>query len=255
MTEAARSASSYDAFAECYARWWGPQCADRFLPALDRLLLADLRPGAVVLDLCCGSGDLAARLVARGLEVTGVDGSERLLEFARRRAPAARFVCADARKFVLGGRHDAAFCAFDSLNHMAGPEDLEAAFAHVLAALRPGGLFACDLNCEAAYLHAWDDSYGHAEADLACVVTLGYDRAERVGTFEAAVFRAQVDGRWCRSDVRLRQSAYEPVVVAAALERAGFAEVTITDASVLPGLRESVGRVAYVARRPAEGQA
>ena len=59
--------------------------------------LASLLPtGARVLDLGCGSGLPAARiLVESGFEVTGVDISRVQIERARRLVPLARFIQAD----------------------------------------------------------------------------------------------------------------------------------------------------------------
>lgn len=42
--------------------------------------------GKRILDLGCGEGGYARELRRRGTEVTGVDGSERLIEIARERA-------------------------------------------------------------------------------------------------------------------------------------------------------------------------
>ncbi|TAK95744.1 MAG: class I SAM-dependent methyltransferase [Verrucomicrobia bacterium] len=47
--------------------------------------LAAPQPGANVLDVCCGTGDIAFTLTARGAQVTGVDFSEPMLEVARGR--------------------------------------------------------------------------------------------------------------------------------------------------------------------------
>src|SRR2546422_10741684 len=41
--------------------------------------LADAKPGDRALDVCCGTGDLAFALAARGAEVTGLDFSEAML--------------------------------------------------------------------------------------------------------------------------------------------------------------------------------
>ena len=50
-------------------------------------------PPARTLDVACGTGFLTRHLHG---EVTGLDQSERMLEIARERMPAARFVCGDA---------------------------------------------------------------------------------------------------------------------------------------------------------------
>lgn len=52
---------------------------------------AGIHDGLVV-DLGCGSGIWAAALVEAGYDVVGVDQSAALLQIARERAPAARFV-------------------------------------------------------------------------------------------------------------------------------------------------------------------
>ena len=67
--------------------------------------LAALHPGARVLDVATGTGDLAfelARRVAPGGEVIGTDFSERMLERARRKAPKLRFEFADALAAMPG---------------------------------------------------------------------------------------------------------------------------------------------------------
>jgi demethylmenaquinone methyltransferase/2-methoxy-6-polyprenyl-1,4-benzoquinol methylase len=49
------------------------------------LELAAVRPGERALDVCCGTGDLALALAARGATVTGLDFSEPMLGVAERR--------------------------------------------------------------------------------------------------------------------------------------------------------------------------
>ncbi|GAB3835750.1 methyltransferase domain-containing protein [Kribbella italica] len=49
-----------------------------------------------VLDVGCGPGDVTAYLAERGLDVSGVDLSERMIEHARRRHPGLRFAVASA---------------------------------------------------------------------------------------------------------------------------------------------------------------
>src|SRR3977135_949534 len=57
---------------------------------------AAVRPGDEVLDAACGTGDLAlADLRAGAATVTGLDFSPRMLERARRKAPAVNWVEGD----------------------------------------------------------------------------------------------------------------------------------------------------------------
>jgi demethylmenaquinone methyltransferase/2-methoxy-6-polyprenyl-1,4-benzoquinol methylase len=47
--------------------------------------LAQIQPGDLALDLCCGTGDLALALAQRGAAATGLDFSQPMLEVAARR--------------------------------------------------------------------------------------------------------------------------------------------------------------------------
>ena len=57
---------------------------------------AVVHPGDRVVDVCCGTGDLALAAAQAGGLVTGVDFSERMLERARAKAPELDWVRGDA---------------------------------------------------------------------------------------------------------------------------------------------------------------
>ena len=58
--------SDYDAFAWTYNRHWG-SFATRMVPVLEELVLNALPSRARILDLCCGTGQLAHALSATRL--------------------------------------------------------------------------------------------------------------------------------------------------------------------------------------------
>src|SRR5207253_2322755 len=118
------------AFAPIYNRHWRRFSAQA-VDVLDGLLLQRLPPGAHILDLCCGTGQPAKQLLDRGFRVTGIDQSARMLEYARTNAPSGQFIHADARDFTLHESVDAVVSVSDSLNHIADPDGLLAAFGSV----------------------------------------------------------------------------------------------------------------------------
>lgn len=100
-------------------------------------------PGSTLLDVACGSGQLALMAAKDGLQVTGVDIASNLVARARARARAAglqiRFEEADAEALPFD---DASFDAVTSLiGAMFAPRpDLVA--TELLRVCRPGGLIA-----------------------------------------------------------------------------------------------------------------
>lgn len=73
----------YDELAEGYARHWGPVIRPAAIALLDRLP-GELAPGARFVDIGTGTGTLALEVLRRwpGSEVTGVDPSPGMLELA-----------------------------------------------------------------------------------------------------------------------------------------------------------------------------
>jgi demethylmenaquinone methyltransferase / 2-methoxy-6-polyprenyl-1,4-benzoquinol methylase len=100
---------------------------------------AVVRPGDHVLDVCCGTGDLALAARRAGGRLTGVDFSERMLERARRKAPEIEWVHGDALALPFADDvFDAATVGFGVRNL----EDLERGIFELRRALRPGGRLA-----------------------------------------------------------------------------------------------------------------
>jgi demethylmenaquinone methyltransferase/2-methoxy-6-polyprenyl-1,4-benzoquinol methylase len=92
-----------------------------------------------VLDVCCGTGDLAIAAREAGGEVTGLDFSERMLERARRKSDEIEWVDGDALALPFtDGTFDAVTIGF-GLRNLAGAER---GLAELRRVLRPGGRIA-----------------------------------------------------------------------------------------------------------------
>jgi demethylmenaquinone methyltransferase/2-methoxy-6-polyprenyl-1,4-benzoquinol methylase len=95
-----------------------------------------VRPGDLVLDACCGTGDLAIAGARAGGKVTGLDFSKAMLERARRKAPALEWLEGDLLALPFPAESfDAATVGFGVRN----VEDLNHALAELRRVLRPGG--------------------------------------------------------------------------------------------------------------------
>jgi cyclopropane fatty-acyl-phospholipid synthase-like methyltransferase len=81
-------------------------------------LTSRLEEGARVLELGCGGGTRETRDLAARFALTGVDLSERQLERARVRVPAATFVRADLTSVDFPAQSFEAVAAFFVLNHV-----------------------------------------------------------------------------------------------------------------------------------------
>src|SRR3954453_6417069 len=91
-----------------------------------------------VLDVGCGPGTVTAYLAERGLDVSGVDLSPRMIENARRLHPQCRFSVASATDLDLGEASLGGVLGWWSLFNL--PRDvLPQVLALFARALKPGG--------------------------------------------------------------------------------------------------------------------
>lgn len=183
--------TDYDAWAWLYDRTLGPAYRDLKMGFLDRVLLGELPAGAKVLDLCCGTGQMMAPVIARGFDVTGLDMSADMLRHAAINAPGAVLVQGDARDFDLNQRFSGVICASASLNHMADLDELTRVFRAVHAALEDGGSFVFDINHPEQMIRHWQGrpSAGEIAADYAWLITPRYDPRSATGAFRVDMYR------------------------------------------------------------------
>jgi demethylmenaquinone methyltransferase/2-methoxy-6-polyprenyl-1,4-benzoquinol methylase len=99
-----------------------------------------VRPGDRVLDVCCGTGDLALAGREAGGDVTGLDFSERMLARARRKSDAIEWVRGDATALPFS---DEAFDAVTVGFGVRNLEDMESGLRELARVLRPGGRLGC----------------------------------------------------------------------------------------------------------------
>ena len=110
-----------------------------------------LEPHHNVLDLCCGQGRHSVALAKTGLNVTGVDLSEEMLEIARSNADeiglGITLQQADMRRLPneFSGKFDAVINMFSSFGYLESESDDQQVLHQIARCLKPGGKLLMDL--------------------------------------------------------------------------------------------------------------
>lgn len=100
------------------------------------------KAGERILDVGCGTGQLAAEIGQAGAEVVGVDRSPEMIAAAGSNFPGIAFLVADATKLPFEAEFDAVF----SNAAMHWVRDQRAAIAGIARALKSGGRFVFEMG-------------------------------------------------------------------------------------------------------------
>lgn len=210
-----------------------------------------LRPERV-LDLACGTGTVTHMLHQSGLEVAGVDLSDRMLEVARRKLPSRIPLWQqDLAELDLPDRQwDCAVCFFDSLNYILEPMRLFEAFGRIREHLLPGGAFIFDMNSPYALRSGmFDQKATNGRTGLAYRWRSDWDESAGICTIRME-FRFP-DGSETRVVREVhRQRAYAAEDVGAMLRQSGFEVKGSYQAYTLTPVTARSDRFHVVAIRP-----
>ncbi|MEP5764647.1 MAG: class I SAM-dependent methyltransferase [Halieaceae bacterium] len=165
---------SYDTVAEEYSRRLYQELdnkpADRQL--LDKLAAA-LKESGPCVDLGCGPGHVTRYLHEHGVDISGIDLSDKMVKQARKLNPGIRFARGDMRALKVADDHWSAIVALYSLIHIP-PAELLDTLLEFQRVLEPGGalLIAFHVGQGTVHLEDWWehkvelDFYHHRTLDV-----------------------------------------------------------------------------------------
>lgn len=147
-----RAADTYDA-----TRGFPPGVAERVAALVDEA--ADLKPRARLLEIGVGTGRLALPLAARGLRVSGVDLSQRMMErlLAKRGSLSVNVVRADAGQLPFASASFDAVLGVHVFHLIPRWRDVLREAARVL---HPHGVFVHGADDRAPHWEQWRESFG-----------------------------------------------------------------------------------------------
>jgi SAM-dependent methyltransferase len=218
-------------------------------------LLAELRAtgheAGTVVDLGCGSGILARRVSDSGYEVEGVDLSPAMLDLARRNAPQATFRRGSLLDAELAPTV-AVTAIGEALNYATdervGDAALTDVFGRVRASLEPDGIFLFDVATPGRYGPDRVANRFHDRDTWSLFMhAVESDDGRRLDRF-VTIFRRAGTGSYERTDEHHVLRLYEPAMLVARLEAAGFAVAVLHSYGAPTPSTPTAGWVVILAR-------
>lgn len=115
MTQKHNVYEDYELIAEWYDQH---RSRDLFEIKYLEVVTSLLEPKAKILDLGCGMGEpIAQYFIEKGFNLTGIDGSSKLIQLASQRFPTAKFIVQDMRTINFNEKFDCVI-AWNSFFHL-----------------------------------------------------------------------------------------------------------------------------------------
>ena len=180
---------AYDAVAKEYAEKFLPEHQNK---PKDREILRrfsrEIRDRKPVWDFGCGPGQTTRYLNNLGLEISGLDLSEKILEQARSAHPGIHFRPGNMLKLECAGNSIAGVVSFYAIIHFTR-EEVGTTFREIFRVLQPGGIFllAYHLGDETLHFNEFlgkkidiEVTFFPAEFISGCLQKTGFEKIETI---------------------------------------------------------------------------
>ncbi len=191
-----------------------------------------------ILDLCCGTGQLASLFLQNGYRVTGIDLSEDMLYYAKEnnkkylKQSKAEFIQANAVNFSLRKKYGLVVSTYNSINHLDDEISLKSCFDSVYKALDKDGYFIFDLNTYLG-LQNWRQASFIKDNELMIKIKGSFNKVENKGYTHISGFVRKRDGSNERFTEVVFNKCFEMEKVKKLLSKVKFKEIYFATADDL----------------------
>ena len=139
-----------------------------------------------ILEIGCGTGQLAQRFLNDKYSYTGIDVSAPMLEYARKELPAEHFHEMDMRDIKLPSKYDGVIITARSISYILANNDVMATFKSIKKVLKDGGVLIFDFIDAKSFIPSINE-----KEIISHVVVIDNVRYKRESTFEK-----QISSNW-----------------------------------------------------------
>lgn len=244
---------SYGQFALVYDQFMAHAPYNEWVAFTAEIMDSYGKERATILDLGCGTGEIAIRLQEAGNDVIGVDMSAEMLSCAEQKGNAKRlpiqWMMQDIRELYGFSNVDVCISYCDVMNYITTVADLEKVFTRTYSSLADDGIFLFDIHHpEYAKNMLMDRTFADVSDELAYIWDC--EAGDAVGEmFHHLTFFQTNQEHYIRFDETHHQRTFSPSVYGSLIKDAGFRKVTFyhdfqIDNSELPENSERIFIVA-----------
>jgi SAM-dependent methyltransferase len=203
-----------------------------------------------LLDVACGTGQLASCFLEQGYEVTGLDLAPHMVKQAKTNnakyveSKQCNFKACDSSNFNLEPQFGLAVSTFNGMNHLPNFEKVEKCLANVYHALVEGGFFIFDINTQLG-LKRVVENFGVVDTDDEITVRKRLFDGERVILNASGCFKHK--GTWKRYQETIFKIIIDTKALKETMFNQGWSSLLFTkDDLISPVEDPELEEVAYI---------
>lgn len=221
--------TKYTHFAHLYDVFMQDAPYDDWVSFTEEVCAAHSIEPTSIIDLGCGTGEVALRLADKGYDVTGIDLSADMLTVADQKAKeqtiSVTWLQQDLRTMEGFSEIDLAISYCDVINYITEQEELKNVLKNVYESLRADGLFIFDVHAmEYVERDLIDHTFSDVDDDMAYIWNC-FGSEKKGELFHELTFFAKQGDHYERFDEDHHQRTYETTTYVSLLKETGFANI------------------------------
>ncbi|WP_162297850.1 class I SAM-dependent DNA methyltransferase [Halalkalibacillus sediminis] len=206
-----------------------------------------------ILDVGCGTGEIAIRLVNQGFNVSAFDLSNEMISRAKSKCPEGRihFFQDDVRSLSLAEKFDTVYSFCDVVNYLNDKKDVKIAFQKIYDHLNEGGTFIFDAHSPSYIKKLLSDHiYSEVADEYSYVWFCEQGRSELEVIHDLTFFLQEKDGRYQRFDEVHTQRTFLQEEFKNFLNEVGFNKVSYYyDFSTVENNDDEASRIFFICQK------
>ncbi|MCT8139651.1 class I SAM-dependent methyltransferase [Anaerobacillus sp. CMMVII] len=245
---------NYGKFAYLYDELMKDAPYDQWVSFVLKILEMNHLNQGEILDLGCGTGNIAIPLSKHGFKLTAVDLSEEMLFIANEKSKVegttVQFYQQDMRELEGLGTFNTVVSLCDSLNYLKNEQEILTTFQRIADHLEDNGLFIFDVHSIYKVEEVFTGhTFAHNGEEIAYIWECFAGEPAYSVEHDLSFFVLNEQGFYERFDEFHQQRTYPINMYEQALHNAGFNLVSITGDFSLNELNEKAERWFFVAKK------
>jgi ubiquinone/menaquinone biosynthesis C-methylase UbiE len=245
--------SAYSSFAYVYDVLMGDVDYESWVVYIEQIFNRyGLEPQNIV-ELACGTGNIANRLAKRGYNVIGTDLSEDMLMVAQEKAADMEvpviYLHQDMKEMMLPNELDCILCVCDGMNYVLKEADLAQIFQSAHEHLKAGGLFIFDISSYYKLSHILGrNTFAENHKGVSYIWENYYDEKRGICDFDLTLF-VQEERLYRKYTESHSQRAYKEEMIMNILDKVPFKTIEGFDSFTFQKPRLESERIYFVCQK------